>query len=116
MTKKRHFGSVRRIDGGRWQVRYLEPLTGRRVPAPSTFATKSEASRWLSKLESGQVDAGGVGVSRDERLGPYGRHWIATRQLKPRTRETYEGQFRLHIAPTFEHARIDRLQPRHVRD
>jgi hypothetical protein len=113
---ERQFGSIRKIDGGRWQVRYRDPLTGKRVPAPRTFATKAEASRWLSSMEAGAIDARHIKAqTSDDRLGPYAEEWIAHRRLKPRTRETYEGQYRLHIAPTFADARIARIDARSVR-
>lgn len=113
---KRQFGSVRKIDGGRWQVRHRDPLTGKRVPAPHTFATKGDASRWLAAVQSGSFGRGQLAaLTSDERLGQYAADWLSTRQLKPRTRETYEGQFRLHIAPTLAESRVARLDPRTVR-
>lgn len=116
MARKRQFGSVRKIEGGRWQVRYNDPLTGRRTPAPHTFPTKADASRWLARLEAGALDPNQLRPDAAElRLGPYGQTWIAERPLKPRTRETYEGQFRLHIEPTIGDARIAKLEPRHIR-
>jgi len=89
MSKRRHFGSIRRLPSGRWQARYRDPLTGKRwVPAPTTFETKGEASRWLSALEAGTIDPIVARERRNgERLGSYAAEWIATRQLSPRTRE-----------------------------
>ena len=58
---------MRRIDGGRWQARYNDPLTGKRVTAPSTFATKGDAGRWLARVQAGIVDANVVAAQRDQR-------------------------------------------------
>lgn len=116
MGKRRSFGSVRRVSGGRWQARYVDPLTGKRIAAPSTFATKGDATRWLARVEAGVVDGQAIAALRsDERLKAYAERWLAQRRLKPRTRELYEGQLRLHILPTLGEARLARLEPRHVR-
>lgn len=117
MSKRRQFGSVRRVNGGRWQARYIDPLTGKRVNAPATFATKGDAGRWLAKVQSGQVDAHVASAQRDgERFGAYAARWLEHRQLKPRTRELYEGQLRLHILPVFGDAKVGRIEPRHIRE
>ncbi len=117
MSKRRHFGSIRRLPSGRWQARYRDPLTGKRwVPAPMTFETKGEASRWLAALEAGALDPIVARERRTgERLGSYAAEWILTRQLSPRTRELYELQLRRHIAPTLGEAKVAMLEPRHVR-
>lgn len=117
MSKRRHFGSIRRLPSGRWQARYRDPLTGRRwVPAPHTFETKGDASRWLSAMESGAMDPVVARERRNgERLGDYATEWIATRQLSARTRELYELQLRLHIAPKLGEAKVSLLEARHIR-
>jgi hypothetical protein len=45
---RRQWGSVRSMASGRYQARYLDPDTRRKVPAPQTFATKGGADRWLA--------------------------------------------------------------------
>jgi integrase len=108
---------VRRIDGGRWQARYNDPLTGKRVTAPSTFATKGDAGRWLARVQSGFVDVQAVAVQREgERFESYAARWIEHRSLRPRTQELYEGQLRRHVLPTLGDARVARLEPRHIRE
>lgn len=117
MAKRRSFGSVRRVNGGRWQARYNDPLTGKRVTAPSTFATKGDAGRWLAKMQAGTVDPHLVSAQRDgERLETYAVQWLEHRQLKPRTRELYQSQLRRHIVPTLGEAKVDRIEPRHIRE
>ena len=50
MGQRRQWGSVRRLSSGRYQARLPDG-----VPAPETFSTKSEASRWLSLAEADLV-------------------------------------------------------------
>lgn len=48
---RRQFGRIRRLPSGRWQARY--PMgDGRLRAAPRTFATKGDASRYLSTVET----------------------------------------------------------------
>jgi hypothetical protein len=100
MTRRRQFGSVRRLPSGRWQARYWN-VTGRLVTARRTFATKADAGRWLSAAESDQ--ARGVWVDPKAgrvRLKSYAEEWLASHaRISPRTREIYESQLRLHILP-----------------
>ncbi len=51
MTSRRRFGRVRRLPSGRWQARYPDG-SGQDVPAPQTFATKGDATRWLVVVEA----------------------------------------------------------------
>ena len=51
VTTRRQFGSVRRLRSGRWQARYRDN-SGRMVAAPSTFATKGDASRFLAASQA----------------------------------------------------------------
>ena len=116
MAKRRQFGSVRRVTSGRWQVRYVDPLTGKRVPS-GTFATKGEAGRWLARVQSGSVDARVAAAKRDgERLDSYAARWLEHRNLKPRTRELYASQLRRHIIPQLGDAKVSLLEPRHIRE
>ncbi len=115
--RRRPFGSTRRLASGKWQARYRDPLTGKRdVAAPIVFPTRTEASRWLAKVESGAIDPHQMAArTSDRRLGTYAAEWITTRQLRPRTRELYELQLRLHIAPVLGAAKITELHPSHIR-
>lgn len=54
MTTKRHFGSVRKLPSGRWQARYRDG-SGSQVAAPTTFATKGDANRFLATMEADLV-------------------------------------------------------------
>ncbi len=48
---RRRSGTVRKLASGRWQARHLDPA-GNRVTAPGTFATKTDALRWLAAVET----------------------------------------------------------------
>jgi hypothetical protein len=48
---RRRFGSVRRLPSGRWQARY-RTSDGRLHTAPQTFATKTDATRFLAQAEA----------------------------------------------------------------
>jgi hypothetical protein len=49
--ERRVFGSVRRLSSGRWQVRYRD-LSGVMHTGPHTFASKTDASRYLAMVEA----------------------------------------------------------------
>jgi len=81
---RRSFGTVRRLQSSRWQTRYQD-LQGRQQVAPSTFATKTEASRWLSKLQA-DMDRGDY---FDPKAGAvlfqsYAEEWVAGMMVRGR--------------------------------
>ncbi len=113
---RRRFGRIRRLPSGRWQARYPGP-DGRDRPAPDTFATKGEAERWLSALETdlgrGQwVDpsAGKTSVEQWARL------WLVNRpDLKVRTRELYDWLLGKYIVPPLGDVPLGKLTPSLIR-
>jgi hypothetical protein len=70
-------------------------------PAPSTFATKGDAERWLSLTEAD--------IIKDNWLDPdvgrvlfadYARARVAERpNLRPKTLQLYKGLVRIHLVP-----------------
>ena len=99
MSSRRHFGAIRQLPSGRWQVRY-RTSAGRRATAPETFSTRREASKWLAKAEAeqgrGWIDPNAGKIL----LADYARDWLRGQaRLAPRTREIYESQLRLYILP-----------------
>ncbi len=48
---KREFGALRQLPSGRWQAKYRHPRTNEFVVAPTTFAMKGDASRWLASVQ-----------------------------------------------------------------
>lgn len=116
MTRRRTSGSVRQRASGRWQARVRDPLTGR-LSTLGTFATKADADRALALAVADQTRGAWVDPSRGRvLLGAYARNWLADRpDLRPRTRELYEGLIRLHIAPTLGNVELRKLTPAAVR-
>lgn len=101
MTRRRHFGSIRKRASGRYQARYTGP-DGKTYSAPETFERKTDAQKWLSAKETEitrgdwiNPDAGQVPFAA------YSEQWMKDRVLKPRTRELYDGLLRNHLLPTF---------------
>ena len=97
--RKRRFGSLRKLPSGNWQVRYPGP-DGILRPDRATYPTKTAAEQRLVEIESELLkgdwldpDAGAV-LFKD-----YAAQWIAERTLKPRSREEYERNLRLHVYP-----------------
>ena len=117
MPARRRFGSVRKRESGRYQVRYLGP-DGLPRSAPDTFARKSDADRYLSLIESQ--------VSRGEWIDPergkvivkdYAERWIAQRpNLRPRTVQLYTWLLRKHITPYLGTVPLGRLDTPMVRE
>lgn len=113
---RRDFGSIRKLASGRWQVRYLAP-DGRRVAAPSTFATRTAAADHLATLQVDRrrgawVDPRAASVP----LGEYAWSWLATRAgLRPRTVELYESLLRLHVLPDLAGVPLGDIRPSLVR-
>ena len=50
-ARRRHFGRIRQLPSGRWQVRYLGP-DGLDHPGPRTFDTKGDAERWMAAAQT----------------------------------------------------------------
>lgn len=114
-TRRRH-GSVRRLPSGRWQVRYLD-AAGERRTALTTYATKTEAARFLSALET-DVSRGQWVDPRSGQLPlvPYVKDYLATLvHLAPKTVASYESLVRTTIEPRFADAMLADVRPVDVR-
>jgi site-specific recombinase XerC len=79
------------------------------------MATKTEARAWLASVEP-DLRRGDVVDSRSgaERFGNYAQQWFDGRNLRPRTRETYESQL-TWILGTFRNTRLRDVDPASVR-
>jgi integrase len=116
MPKKRRFGRVRKLPSGRFQARYLDP-DGTDRPAPHTFASKTDAERWLTGVEAEIIK----GTWRDPdlgrvALGEYLTEWIAHRPgLRPRTVDLYRWLYRKYIEPTMRDHLLSDITPGTVR-
>jgi integrase len=110
---KRDFGSVRKLNSGRWQARYWAP-DGQRRNAPLTFSTKRDATRWLTlkaaEIERGEwinPDAGKI------TLGEWGARWLGSVRpsLKPKTYASYLSLFTTQVMPRFGGAALTSVRP-----
>ena len=109
---KREFGAVRRLPSGRWQAKYRHPGANRFIAAPTTFAIKTDATRWLlavqREIEGGRwIDPSWGEVT----LQSYATSWLAQRTLRPRTVEFYEGILRLYIIPDLGSYELSTIVP-----
>lgn len=115
MATRRRFGHLRRLPSGRWQASY-RTAGGERRTAAKTFATKTDADRWLSTVESDLVR----GTWIDDTLakvsfGDFARHWLQTSpRIGPRWRETCERNLRVHLEP-LQQISVGDLSPAAVR-
>ncbi|SCG19225.1 Site-specific recombinase XerD [Micromonospora echinofusca] len=116
MADKRRFGRVRKLPSGRYQARYLGP-DGIDRPAPHTFASKTDADRWLTAIEADMIR----GTWRNPNLGrvalgSYLAEWIDHRPgLRPRTLDLYRWLHRKYIEPTLRDRLLSEITPGIVR-
>lgn len=113
MAGKRRFGRVRQLPSGRWQVRYLAP-DGAERPAPTTFARKTDAERWLvgveNDIERGRwIDPTAQGTT----VGEWGERWLAAAKahLKLKSHANYQSLFETKIRPTFGDHNLAAVKP-----
>lgn len=86
-----------RADGSTtWRAHYRSPAGGQRN---KTFDRKLDAQRFLAGIEAAKGSGSYVDPARARvRLGEWAKIWLAGQtQLKPTTRERYEGAIRVHI-------------------
>ena len=113
MARARSFGNIRKLPSGRYQARCWR--LGKQVAADTTFASKTDARRWLATVEADMIR--GVWVDPGAGRIPfvkYATRWVAERPARPRTREIYEGQLR-HIVPVFANVHLCDVHPVDVR-
>src|SRR4051812_11162892 len=103
MSGRRRFGAVRCLPSGRWQVRYRDPGTNELRSAPHTFATKTEAGRWLSVLEADSLRGTWIDPRQgDMRFTELADRWFATKiHLRENTKNHYQHLLKKHIRPFF---------------
>ncbi|MGH3484753.1 MAG: tyrosine-type recombinase/integrase [Nocardioidaceae bacterium] len=115
--KRRRFGSVRRLPSGQYQASYAAP-DGQRLTAPTTFARKAEAERFLSEVELNMH----AGRWADPRRGQisveqWAAQWMrSATHLKPKTRVSYESLVRRLIVPRLGRTPLSDLRPMRIRE
>jgi hypothetical protein len=120
MTSRRRFGRLRKLPSGRWQARYPGP-DGLLRTAPDTFATKTDADRFLAGVETDM--ARGVwldGRTASATLRAYAEGWLKQRTVKgrplaPRTVDTYRQSLDAWILPSLGGLSLDKITPSIVR-
>ncbi|MGH9185038.1 MAG: site-specific integrase [Acidimicrobiales bacterium] len=113
MGRSRPFGTITKLPSGRYRARYWQ--LGRHVPAPVTFATKTEARIWLAGVETDMTRRLHIDPSAGSiAFGLYARTWMNQRALRPHTRETYKSQLH-HILARFDDVELADVTPPQVR-
>lgn len=109
---KSSFGSVRRLDTGRFQACYM--VKGERFYAPRTFESKGDATKWLSAIRTD--------IERNEWINPnvaarefrgYAIAWFKERatDLRPKTRDLYAGLLDALLLPYLGDTPMKELSP-----
>ncbi len=99
---RRRYGSLRKLPSGRWQAR-VRTAEGELIPAPQTFATKTDAARYLASTETDQTRGQWV----DHRLGTttvgeWAERYLATTpHLKVSSAADNDSLLRTFIEPRF---------------
>ncbi len=112
----RRFGSVRMLPSGRFQVRYWG-LDGIRKAAQETFATRTEADRYLTLLEAQLMRREWVDPSKGKvKVRDYSTEWIKERpKLRPRTVALYTWILNTHVIPHLGEVELGNLTTPMVR-
>ncbi|MGE0879600.1 MAG: tyrosine-type recombinase/integrase [Acidimicrobiia bacterium] len=113
--RTRTSGSVRKLPSGKWQPR-MYSATGERT-ALGVFATKAEADKVLRAALAAQARGAFVDPRRGKTaFATYATTWLEHRpNLRPRTRELYDGQLRNHLLPTLGATELAKITPMVVR-
>jgi integrase len=109
MSKRRGFGSIRKLPSGRFQAHYHTPQ-GAKITAPATFPSKAQAEVWLAEKRR-EIDADRFDPAAGRRrqritFAEYAAEWLDTRQvggrpIKARTRNHYAGILARELLPVF---------------
>jgi integrase len=116
MTKRRGFGSIRRLSSGRYQARYTGGVAP--INAPHTFATKVAAEMWLTDYRRGVEKA--AAAAEPVPFADYAAEWLATRHsagrpIKDRTKVHYQGILDRELLPAFGAAMLGSITSADVR-
>ncbi|MGI5469901.1 tyrosine-type recombinase/integrase [Streptomyces sp. CA-132043] len=111
--KKRRFGAIRKLPSGRFQARYPGP-DGVMRPAPETFRTKTDAERWLVKVEAQLSEGRWLDPAEGKTtVSDWADRWYASTstELKPKTQALYDGLIRLWIKPRLGSYPLNTVRP-----
>lgn len=99
MAARRRFGYVRKLNSGRWQASFIGP-NGKRQTAPNTFRTKTDADKWLVKVEADISKGTWLDGDLGRQLfGEYAEAYLRDNpDIAERWAETCRRNMRLHMA------------------
>lgn len=105
------WGSIRQRGKGVWQIRYT---VGGEPKSETVRGTKKEAAKRKAELwlEYGDREAP---MSLDEFYESKFKPWMES-ELAPKTVESYDSQYLLHIKREFGHLMLDEIRPRQIQD
>ena len=114
MTKRRHFGYIRKRPSGRWQVSYWHDGGSH---SGGTFAAKADAQAYLSIVEADLRRGAWIDPRAGQiTLKTYAVDWLKHRNdLGVRTAELYEYLLAKHVLPALGQSTIAGLAPSKVR-
>jgi integrase len=114
LTTKRHFGTVRRRNSGRWQALYFH---AGKTHSAGTFKTKADALVRLSEIDADLHRGAWVDPKAGKStLEQYARIWLDQRgELAFRTKELYEYLLDRHILPELGRFPLVALTPSRIR-
>ncbi|MGW6404414.1 tyrosine-type recombinase/integrase [Streptomyces sp. NPDC055134] len=98
--RRRRFGSVRKLPSGRFQARYRGP-DGLMRTADKTFATQTDADRWLVKQEAKILEGDWKNPDVKIAFGDFAEAWFKDRDYAATTRERNAVVLNRYILPTF---------------
>jgi len=118
-TKRRYFGSVRRLPSGRYQARYVGP-DDERYAAQRTFDTATDADAWLTLVHADIIRGQWVPPTAepddtDQTLSEFAETWLSTASHAPRTEHHYRDILTRYINPVFGQTLIGNITPTRVR-
>lgn len=113
-------GGLTLRSDGRWQATLtVETVTGAKTRRTLYGRTKAEAKRKLDAAVR-ERDTGYVHTANVPTVEAYLTAWMEARKLppkplKPNTWHGYSSHIKNHITPALGTARLDKIQPRHIR-
>jgi integrase len=113
-ARRRSFGSIRQISGGRYQARYTAP-DHTLVNVKGTFATKQGADQALARIRVEMMDRRWSDPrTKRPTLSQFVPSFLASRQgrsgdLKPKTLQLYRSQLDRYLLPAFGTYAIDEI-------
>ncbi|MEV0750830.1 N-terminal phage integrase SAM-like domain-containing protein [Streptosporangium sp. NPDC050280] len=113
---RRRFGSIRKRESGRYQIRYPGP-DGQMRSGTETYERRSDAERALSLIEAQIIRGEWTDPDRGKvKVKDYAETWISQRPgLRPRTVDLYRWLLKKHITPSLGNVAVGKLSTAMVR-